>query len=258
MRGMVIADTSPGGTSLAAGGQEGARRTGGQWNAITSPLEQGVAHAGRAGGGAFLGAQRSVDGLAGDGRRRVLTVGVDLRFELAAELGEEAEHRPHRRVAERADGVAADAVRDGGEQRDVAGLARAAREPAADRAQPARALAAGRALPAGLVRVELHDAGAHRDEVGVLVHDHDAARARHGAQRFSAADVEGHAGTDLDHLDALVGHERVELDGHVELGGVERRHGGAAGDDRLDLLAVGTPPHTSSMSSRKGIPSGSS
>src|SRR6266576_3126320 len=89
----------------------------------------------------------------------------ELGFEVGAELGQEAEHRPGGRLAERADGVAGDAVRDIGQQLDVAGLALAARQAVAYARQPAGGLAARRALAARLVRVELHDAPAQRDDV---------------------------------------------------------------------------------------------
>src|SRR4051812_21673225 len=83
-----------------------------------------------------------------------------LGLEVGAELGEEPQHRPGRGVAERADGVAADAVGHVGQQVDVPGLAVAVRQAPADAGQPARALAAGSALAARLVCVELHDARA--------------------------------------------------------------------------------------------------
>src|SRR6185312_4737969 len=176
-------------------------------------------------------------------RQRLAPLGrevlADLGFELAAELGEEAEHRPGGGFAERADGVAGDAVRDRRAQVDVAGAAFALGQPRGDARQPAGAFAARRALAARLVRVEAHDARGDGDEVGGLVHDDDAARAGHGAQDLAAAHVEVDAGADLNRLDALVGHERVELHRDVELAGVERRHRRAAGDDGLDLLAAG-------------------
>src|SRR5688500_3225796 len=81
----------------------------------------------------------------------------DLRLEIRAELGEEAEHRPRCSVTERADRVARDAVRDAGEQLKVVGLAAAIGDAARDLLEPAGALAARRALATRLVGEELHD-----------------------------------------------------------------------------------------------------
>ena len=115
----------------------------------------------------------------------------DLRLEVRAELREEAEHRPRRGVAERADRVAGDAVRD---RSRAARCRRACRCPSATRRadllEPAGALAARRALTARLVREELHDPPHRLRDVGLVVHHDDAARARHRAQRAAAAEVE--------------------------------------------------------------------
>src|SRR5258705_508753 len=74
-------------------------------------------------------------------------------------------------------------------------------QPGGHALEPAGAFAARRALAAGFVRVKRDDARQHGDDVGVLVHDDDAARAGHGAQRLAAAEVELDAGAHLDRLD---------------------------------------------------------
>ena len=76
------------------------------------------------------------------------------------------------------------------EQIDVARLAVAVGDAAADLLEPAGALAARRALTARLVREELQDAPQRLRDVGLIVHDDDAARAGHRAQRAAAAEVE--------------------------------------------------------------------
>ena len=119
------------------------------------------------------------------------------------------------------------------------GLALAARQPLADARQPARALAAGGALAAGLVGVEPHDARAERDDAGAVVEHHDAARAGHGLQLAAAAQVEGTPGRTSTSLMRGSVIERLELARHVQLGGVERRHRAAARNHRLQLAPVG-------------------
>src|SRR5712692_7476240 len=56
----------------------------------------------------------------------------------------------------------------------------ASEDPVVDLAQPDRPLAAGRALPARLVAIELHRPPDHRRHAGGVVHDDDRARAEHG------------------------------------------------------------------------------
>src|SRR5262252_9585058 len=62
---------------------------------------------------------------------------LELGLEVGPPLGQEPEHRPRRRVAQRADGVAADPVGDVGQQVDVARLAVPIGQPPADARQPA-------------------------------------------------------------------------------------------------------------------------
>src|SRR5260370_22676664 len=99
--------------------------------------------------------------------RRLL---LNLRLEVRAELREEPEHRPRRGVAERADRVAGDAVRDRREQLEIVRLAVAVGDAPRDLLEPAGALAARRALPARLVREELHDPPRRLRDIGLIVH----------------------------------------------------------------------------------------
>src|SRR6185503_12792694 len=94
----------------------------------------------------------------GRGKMRSCGPPLDRRLEVRAVLGEEAEGRPRGGVAERADRVAGDAVRDRRHQVDVAFLAGAVADAARDLLEPAGALAARRALTARLVAEELEDA----------------------------------------------------------------------------------------------------
>ena len=84
---------------------------------------------------------------------------------------------------------------------------------------PARPLAAGRALAAGLVHVELRRAQRELHHAAALV-DHD--------QRGGAEERPDRA-------------QRVVVERHVDLPRGQRRHRGAARDDRLQLVAAGDP-----------------
>ena len=140
---------------------------------------------------------------------RVGAVAVDALLDLGAEVADQALDRPGRRVAERADGVALDLLRDVEQHVDLAALGAALGHAQHHAPHPARALAAGRALAAALVLVEVGDAGDRRDDVGRLVeHDHRR-RAEAGAE--VAQRVEVHLGVD-------------------DLLGRHQRHRGAAGD----------------------------
>src|SRR5215469_2085478 len=98
---------------------------------------------------------------------------IDHVLELVPEMLEEALHRPGRRIAERTDGVALDAVGDIDEERELL-APRLAREHALQQSiHPARSLAARRALAAGLRHVEARDALEHPHHAGGLVHDDD-------------------------------------------------------------------------------------
>src|SRR5205823_13029668 len=97
---------------------------------------------------------------------------VDVRLELVAELGDVARDDHRVRVAERAEALAVDAVADVEQQVELALRRAAVLELAQDRRQPARALAARRALPARLVLVELRVADPELHHAAAVV-EHD-------------------------------------------------------------------------------------
>src|SRR6267378_4710734 len=80
---------------------------------------------------------------------------LDVVHELVAEVLDEALHRQRRGVAERADGAPGDVVGDVVEEREVLHAAEALLDAVHDAIQPAGALAAGRALAAGLLEIEV-------------------------------------------------------------------------------------------------------
>src|SRR5262252_1464764 len=80
---------------------------------------------------------------------------VDVVLELVAEVLDEALHRQRSGVAERADRPSGDVVGDREQEIEVLVLALAALDPIHHPPQPAGALAARRALPAGLLEVEI-------------------------------------------------------------------------------------------------------
>src|SRR3954469_20251971 len=80
---------------------------------------------------------------------------LDVRLELAAELAQVALHRIHREVAERAQRPPEDPRADAVDQVEVRVLAAAVLDLLQELDEPARSLAARRALPARLVHVEL-------------------------------------------------------------------------------------------------------
>src|SRR5579871_3239855 len=79
---------------------------------------------------------------------------IDHVLELVPVVLEEALHRPCRRVPEGADGVSLDAVRDIEQQAQLVAARLAGQHPLEQAVHPAGALAAGRALAAGLRVVE--------------------------------------------------------------------------------------------------------
>src|SRR5579859_3851308 len=89
---------------------------------------------------------------AADGRRAVV---LDTLFEHRAEMPDQALDRPGRSVAERADRVAFDLVGDVEQHVDLLDRRVALHQPLHHAPHPARALAAGRALAAALVLVEM-------------------------------------------------------------------------------------------------------
>ena len=142
---------------------------------------------------------------------------VDVRLELVAELVGVRGDRHRRRVAERAQALADDPVADGEEQVELALRRVAGLELAQDRGHPACPLAARRALAARLVLVELRDADAELHHADAVVDADDPGRAHRRAG----------------------GGERVEVVADVDLVAREDHRGRPAGDDRLQLPAVG-------------------
>src|SRR5918993_666091 len=138
--------------------------------------------------------------------RRVI---VDPLLDLVTEVADQTLDRPSRRVAERADGVAFDLGRNFEQHVDLALLGAAFRHAGEHAPHPARAFAAGGALAAALVLVEICQASDGADDVGGLVHDDHGGSAEAGLQ--IAQGVEIHMG---------IG----------DLLGRNDRHGGAAGD----------------------------
>src|SRR5262245_65234540 len=101
-------------------------------------------------------------------RMRIRAVVVDASLDLVTEMADEALHWPRRAVAERADGVSLDLGRDFHQHVDLALVRAAFRHAAEHPPHPTHALAAGRALAAALVLVEVRDAGHGSDDVGRL------------------------------------------------------------------------------------------
>src|SRR5262245_59433695 len=82
---------------------------------------------------------------------------LDVMHELAAEMLDEALHRQRRGVAQRADGAPGDVVGDILEQRQVLHAALPVLDPVHHAVEPAGALAARRALAAGLLEIEVRE-----------------------------------------------------------------------------------------------------
>src|SRR5829696_6434674 len=100
---------------------------------------------------------------------RVRRVVVDATLDLAAEVADQPLDRPGGGVAEGADGVALDLGRDLQEHVDLAPLRPPLGHAREDAPHPAGALAAGGALAAALVLVEIRDAGDRAHDVGRAV-----------------------------------------------------------------------------------------
>src|SRR5665213_4316262 len=130
-------------------------------------------------------------------------------------MADQALHRPRRRVAQGADGVSFDLEGNLEQHVDLARLGLALHQALHDAPHPAGALAAGRALAAALMLVELRQARDRLHDVGRFIHDNDRGGAEAG-------------------LHVL---ERVELHQH---GVADRfrnhRHGGAAGNNREQIV----------------------
>src|SRR3990167_8068619 len=85
-------------------------------------------------------------------------VGLDHGRELGPEMLEHGAHRHRRRIAQGANGAAHDVFSHVVQQRQVGSLGFAALNLVHQTPEPARAFATGRALPAGLVHVEVRQA----------------------------------------------------------------------------------------------------
>src|SRR4028119_51227 len=96
---------------------------------------------------------------------RVRRLLCDPLVDLGREVAYQTLDRPGRRVAERADGVAFDLGRNFKQHVDLALLGAAFRHAVEHAPHPARALAAGSALAAALVLVEISEAGDGADDV---------------------------------------------------------------------------------------------
>src|SRR3954451_634163 len=142
---------------------------------------------------------------------------VDVLLELLAESVHVARDRHRRRVAERAEALAEDAVADVEQQVEVALLRAPVLERVEDLHHPPRADAARRALAARLVHIELRDTEAELHHAAAVVDRDDRARPEHRAGL----------------------RERVVVERWVDLGRGEDRRRRSAGDDRLELAPVG-------------------
>src|SRR5260221_12731351 len=91
---------------------------------------------------------------------------VDAPLDLGPEVPQQALHRPGGAVAESADGVAFDLLGDFHQHADLALLGAALRHAREHAPHPAHAFAAGRALTAALVLVEIRTARHRPHDVG--------------------------------------------------------------------------------------------
>ena len=113
---------------------------------------------------------------------RIGRILVDAPLDLGAEMGDEALDRPGRGVAERADRVALDLLGDVEQHVDLALLRAALGHARHHPPHPAGAFAAGRALAAALVLVEIRQPRDRAHDVGRLVHHDHRRGAEAGAQ----------------------------------------------------------------------------
>src|SRR5262250_828794 len=100
---------------------------------------------------------------------------IDAPLDLVPEMPKQALHRPGRAVSERTNSVAFNLSRDLHQHVDLVLVRAAFRHAAEHPPHPAHALAAGRALAAALVLVEIRDPGHGTDGVSRLIH-HDHGR----------------------------------------------------------------------------------
>ena len=106
---------------------------------------------------------------------------VEVPLELVAELRDVARDDDRRGVAERAEALAQDPVADVEEQVELALRGAALLDPSEDVDLPADALAARRALAAGLLLVELREAQAELHHAAAVVDDDEGRRRRTGS-----------------------------------------------------------------------------
>src|ERR1700693_584290 len=110
--------------------------------------------------------------------------------ELVPEVLDRGDARADRAVSERAERPAEDVVADVEQLVQVGVAALAALERVEQLDDPVRALAAWRALAAGLVLVELHPAQGGADHAGRLVEDLQRPGAQHRAGRADRLEVQ--------------------------------------------------------------------
>src|SRR5919201_1127295 len=115
---------------------------------------------------------------------------VDVTLELVAEAIDVARDGHRRRVAQRAQAMAEDSVADVEQQIELALLGPPVLDLAQQLHHPTRALAAGRALAARLVHVELGDTQAELHHAASIVDDDHGARAEHRADGRHRVEVE--------------------------------------------------------------------
>src|SRR5437868_6594117 len=95
---------------------------------------------------------------------------LDVVYELVAEMLDEALHRQRGRVAERTDRAAGDVVRHVVEEVEVLHAPCAVLDAVHDAVEPARALAAGRALAARFFKIKIREALERPPHACALVH----------------------------------------------------------------------------------------
>jgi hypothetical protein len=120
---------------------------------------------------------------------------VNVGFVFVPEVLQSGQHRRHRRVAERAQRLPRDVLRDARQQVQIAHLPFAAFDAAQDLVQPVRPLAARRAFPARLVTVEVEQILRQPHHAGRIVEHDDAGRAEERPRLLHA--VEARLGVEL-------------------------------------------------------------
>src|SRR5260370_32450931 len=104
---------------------------------------------------------------------------VDVVLELFAEVFNEALYRQRRGVAKRADGAAGDVVGHRVQRFQILGPALSMLDAMDHPVQPAGAFAAGCALTAGFLEIEIRQALQRAHHASGLVHDYDRPGAQH-------------------------------------------------------------------------------